>query len=68
MYYMGYGWWFWMLALWAALIWSIVWFISRANASSKKEKTPFEIAQIRYAKGNITKKEYRDIIKELRGS
>ncbi|NOZ80639.1 MAG: SHOCT domain-containing protein [DPANN group archaeon] len=68
MYYiehMGYLGWFWMILFWGAFIWLIVWLVDK-NKDTKKDKTPSQIAKERYAKGELTKKEYQDISKEIR--
>ena len=63
MYYMGYmgfGW-LWFILFWAAVIWLIVWLINK----NKPKDTPLQTIKNRYAKGEITKKQYDEMKKEL---
>ncbi len=60
---MGYGFIF-MLLFWGVLIWLIVTLIN-ATPSGKKEENPLSILKNRYASGEITKKQYEEIKKEL---
>lgn len=67
MYYdghMGYFGWMYMLLFWGILIWFIVWLVNKTK--EPRDKTPLQIAQERYAKGELTKKQYEDMRKELR--
>lgn len=68
MYYyggMGYFGWFGMVLFWGLLIWLVVWLINQnKNKPSEREK-PLEIISERYAKGEITKKQYESMKKEL---
>lgn len=58
---------FWLLIL--ALVISIIWFLFRKGRESTSSvvagKSPLEILDIRYAKGEISKKEYEEMKKEL---
>jgi len=56
-----------MFVFWAGLIALITWIIIRLVRSGQKPSsgTPLEIAQTRYAKGEITKKEFEQIKKDL---
>lgn len=68
MYYighMGYFGWFWMVLFWGAFIWLIVWLINKSREPEQKEKTPLQIAKERYAKGEITKKHFDEMKKDL---
>lgn len=60
--YGGFGF-LWMILVWAAIIWLIVWAVKQF--SSNKESS-IEILNKRLAKGEITKKEYEDLRKMLR--
>ena len=61
----GYSWWriFFMIICWGAIIWLIVWLIRKTQEGSKE--SPVEIAKRRFAKGEITKKEFEEIKKLL---
>ena len=68
----GIGWWSWFGGLWmfilgGGLIALIVWGISRATRSSglTSKSSALDIAEKRYAKGEITKDEYEQYIKDL---
>ena len=67
---MGWGWLFgglWMVIFWGGLIAVSVWGISkltRRNDSSPKE-SPLDLAKERYAKGEITRKEFDQLKKDL---
>jgi len=68
MYYighMGYFGWFGMILFWGAFIWLIVWLINKNKEQEPKEKTPLQIAKERYAKGEITKKQFDEMKKDL---
>jgi putative membrane protein len=68
----GMGWWMvfggvWMFIFWGGLIALIVWGISklsRRNGSSLKHD-PLDAAKERYAKGEISKKEFEQVKKDL---
>ncbi len=62
---MGYFGWVGMLLFWGAFIWLIVWLVSKNREPGQTEKTPQQIAKKRYAKGELTKKEYGEMKKEL---
>jgi len=75
MYYMGdmdgFGW-FGMLLFIGLAVWLIVWIINNSKGQTQetreqgqKEKTPLQIVKERYAKGQITKKEYEEMRNEL---
>jgi len=59
--YMGLFGGFSMLIFWGAFIWFIVWLIKQNQHQEKERDTktrPIDIAKERYAKGEITKKEF----------
>ena len=60
---MGFGFLF-MMLFWGALIWLVVTFINAAQ-SGKKEEDSSNILKKRYALGEITKKQYEKMKKEL---
>lgn len=64
---LGYGFsffgWIFMLAFWVAIIWLIVWIIKQI---SQRNQNASEILARRFAKGEISKKEYEEIKKTLR--
>ena len=74
MWYMneGMGWWMvfggvWMVIFWGGLIALIIWGItklSRRNGSLPKHD-PLDIVKERYAKGEISKKEFEQLKKDL---
>ncbi len=71
MWYGGFGWCgfagLWMVLFWGALIGLIVWAVirlSRQNGSQSKVNH-IEIAKERYAKGEISKKEFDQLKKDL---
>lgn len=61
---MGFGLLF-MLLFWGALIWLVVMIVNAAQ-SGKKEEDPSNILKKRYASGEITKKQYEEMKKELK--
>ena len=64
--YSNYGYWsiFWIV-LFAAAIFLIVWSIRRFGIKKAASETPLDILKKRFAKGEITKKEFEDMKKEL---
>ena len=60
---MGFGFIF-MLLFWGALIWLVVTLINSAQ-SGKKEENSLNILKKRYVSGEITKKRYEEMKKEL---
>ena len=62
-YGMGFFGWIFMVLFWAAVIWLIVWLVNKNKNSARdhSEKTASEILKERYAKGEITKKEYLEM-------
>ena len=61
---MGFGFIF-MLLFWGVLIWLVVTLIN-AGQSGKKEEDPSIILKKRYASGEISKKQYEEMKKELK--
>lgn len=57
--FMGFGWIF-MVLFWGAVIYFVIWLI-RKNSESNS----MEILKQRLAKGEISKKEFKDLKKEL---
>jgi len=64
--YSNYGYWniFWIL-LFAAVIFLMGWIIYRFGIKKTTPETPLNILRKRFAKGEITKKEFEDMKKEL---
>ena len=64
--YSNYGYWniFWILLL-AAVIFLVVWIIHRFGIKKTASETPLNILRKRFAKGEITKKEFEDMKKDL---
>ncbi|MBW2971139.1 SHOCT domain-containing protein [Candidatus Woesearchaeota archaeon] len=65
MYWAGFGLfgWFGMMLFWALFIWFIVWLIRQNQDSS--EVSAISILKQRYARGEITKKQYNQIKSDL---
>ncbi len=63
MYGYGFGGMLFMIIFWAAIIWLIVWIVKEAT---KNKESASELLEKRYAKGEITKKQYQEIRKTLR--
>ena len=61
---MGFGFIF-MLLFWGLIIWLIVTLISTAQSNKNDGSDPFTILKKRYAKGEISKKEFKRLKKEL---
>ena len=61
---MGFGFLF-MLLFWGALIWLVVALVNAAQPG-KKEEDPLNILKRRYASGEISKKQYGEMKKELK--
>ncbi len=64
--YSNYGYWgiFWIL-LFAAVIFLIVWVIHRFGIKKTASETPLNILKKRFAKGEINKKQFEEIKKEI---
>lgn len=54
-----------MIVFWIGLIWFIVWLVERTKGA-ESNKTSLDIAKERYAKGEINKKEFESMKKELK--
>jgi len=55
-----------MILVWVGIIWLIVWLFKNLKQDSKiSEPQAIEILKKRYAKGEITKKEYEEIKKDI---
>jgi putative membrane protein len=59
---MGYIGWFWDILFWILLIWLIVWLISKNRS---KTKSPVDVLKLRYARGEINKKEFDAMKKDI---
>ena len=53
-----------MIIFWGFFIWLIVWLINK-NKEPEKQETPLQILKERYAKGELTKKQYEELKNEL---
>ena len=64
---MGFFGWILMAIFWGAIIWLIIWLIRQntSHTSTRVEKDSRAILKSRYAKGEITLKEYHEMKKEL---
>lgn len=60
---MGYGWLFQLIIF--AVFFLVVWWLLKSNNFRKDEGTPSEILKKRLAKGEITKKQYEELKKEI---
>ncbi len=60
---MGFGFIF-MILFWGILIWLVITLINNAQ-SNKKEDDPLSILRKRYASGEISKKQYEEMKKEI---
>ena len=56
-----------MIIIWAGFVALIVWVIVKLVRSGQKSssETPLDVARTRYAKGEITKKEFEQLKKDL---
>ena len=61
---MGFGFLF-MLIFWGIIIWLIVTLINSAQSNKKDDSDPLTILKKRFAKGEITKKQFEKMKKEL---
>jgi putative membrane protein len=63
--YWGWGWWFWLF--WAVILFFVIWAIASANGSTRREVRPDEqILRERYARGEISKQEFEQRMRDLR--
>ena len=73
MFHDGFGWMaftgFWMVLFWGAIIALIVWVVirlsRREDTTSGSKANPLDTAKERYAKGEISKKEFEQVKKDL---
>ena len=63
---MGFGFIF-MLLFWGFIIWIIVTLVNSSQSNKKDDLDFITILKRRYASGEITKKQYEEMRKELRG-
>ena len=68
----GLGWgmvfgWIWMVVLWGGFTGLIIWGVNRltGRVNPAAKPTPIELARERYARGEITRKEFEQIKKDL---
>jgi len=61
---MGFGFLF-MLLFWGIVIWLIITLISSAQSGKKGDSDPLTILKKRFAKGEISKKQFKDMKKEI---
>src|SRR3989338_11442828 len=54
-----------MLLFWGAIIWLVVTLVNSAGKSRQENGSPLEILKKRFANGEITKKQYTEMKKEL---
>jgi len=55
-----------MILFWGAIIWLIVWLLKQNRCATKNEgRNPIDILKERYATGDITKKEYEQMKKDI---
>ncbi len=64
----SWGWFGWLLMIifWIAIIWLIVWIIQQFTKGKESKESALDILERRYAKGEINKKQYSEMKKELR--
>ena len=62
-----YGGLLWMIVFWAAVIWFIVWLVRKesCHVAEHKSESPLEVLKLRYAKGEITKKQFDEMKNEI---
>jgi putative membrane protein len=70
----GMGWWMVFGAIWMALFWGVViglvaWAVTRFTGprAADQMRTPLQIAQERYARGEITREQYEQLRTDLGG-
>lgn len=67
----GMGWWMvfgsvWIVFFWGLIIWLFVRFVSRGeDQHESRRETPLDIAQRRYAGGEISREEFEQLRKDL---
>lgn len=55
---------FWLLIV-VGIVWVIAYFLRDQNWRGEKKEDPYEIARLRYSRGEIKKEELEEIIKNL---
>lgn len=60
----GFMWLFWLILI-VALIWVIM---AGINGGGRQNKSPLELAQERYAKGEISREEFEQIRKDIQAN
>ncbi len=64
---MGWGWMGLGLIFWIALTWLVIWGIQELlNKDESKKESPLEILNKRFAKGELSKKDYNDLKAEIK--
>ena len=67
----GMGWWMvfgmiWMVLFWGAIIWLIIWGVSRLGGDQRPpHETPMDIARRRLASGDITREQFEQLRRDL---
>ncbi len=62
--YLGFFGWIWIIIFWAAVIWLIVWLATR-HRMPETRSSHMQILKDRYAKGELTKKQYDEMKEDL---
>lgn len=62
---MGFGFLF-MMLFWGVIIWVIVTLINSAQSNKKDDSDPLSILKKRFVRGEITKKQFEEMKKELK--
>jgi putative membrane protein len=68
MYYIGHMGYFGgvtMIIFWGLAIWFVIWFINQNMGKSEFKATPLQIIKRRFAEGEINKKEFESMKKEI---
>lgn len=66
---MGLGWIFWLIII-ALVVWVVARLINpdrRAGAGSESDRTALDIIKERYAKGEISREEFKQLEKDIKG-
>ncbi len=61
---MGFGFIF-MILFWGLIIWLVIWVINKYTKQAGKTESAIEILKKRFAKGEITKKQYEEMKREI---